>query len=231
MLSGYAEARFMVFPAAVPVAVSCRRMKNIAILGSGNIGSGLARLLSAHHRVTLGSRQPEAARAKFPGLRIADYAQAVASADIVFLAVPFPSLAAVAALVGPLPGKILVDVTNPLTPDFMALTLGHTTSAGEAVQAAFPQAHVVKAFNTVLAQVLAKAAAGAKSLPSVLVAGNHPAANAAVMQLARDAGFGAFDTGPLANARYLEPLAELGIQLAYAKGHGGEVGFTFAPAA
>ena len=97
------------------------------------------------------------------------------------------------------------------------------------MQKAFPQARVVKAFNTVLAQVLAKAVAGAKSLPSVLIAGNHAEANAEVAQLAKDAGFGAFDTGPLTNARYLEPLAELGIQLAYGKGHGGEVGFTFAP--
>lgn len=61
---------------------------------------------------------------------------------------------------------------------------------------------------------------------TVLVAGNHAAANAEVVQLAKDAGFSAFDTGPLTNARYLEPLAALGIQLAYAKGHGGEVGFT-----
>jgi 8-hydroxy-5-deazaflavin:NADPH oxidoreductase len=95
------------------------------------------------------------------------------------------------------------------------------------VQAAFPQAHVVKAFNTILAQVLGKAVAGAKSLPSVLVAGNHVAANAEVVQLAKEAGFTAFDTGALTNARYLEPLAELGIQLAYGKGHGGEVGFRF----
>ncbi len=221
----------MVFPETGPVVASCSPMKNIAIIGSGNIGSGLARLFAPRHHVTLGSRQPEATRAKLPGIRVSDYAEAVATSDIVFLAVPFPSLAEVAAAVGPLAGKIVVDVTNPLTPDFMGLTIGHTTSAGEAVQATFPQARVVKAFNTVLAQVLAQAAAGAKSLPSVLVAGNDVAASAAVVQLARDAGFGAFDTGPLTNARYLEPLAELGIQLAYAKGHGAEVGFTFAPVA
>ncbi|MBX7121475.1 MAG: NAD(P)-binding domain-containing protein [Opitutaceae bacterium] len=204
-------------------------MKDIAIIGSGNIGGNLGRLFAAKHNVTLGSRDPEHTRTKFPDLKVADYAQAVASADIVFLAVPFSEVAAIAAKVGGLAGKTLVDVTNPLTADFMALTIGHTTSAGEAVQKAFPQARVVKAFNTVLAQVLAKAVAGAKSLPSVLIAGNHAEANAEVAQLAKDAGFGAFDTGPLTNARYLEPLAELGIQLAYGKGHGGEVGFTFAP--
>lgn len=204
-------------------------MKNIAIIGSGNIGGNLARLFASKHNVTLGSRNPEQTRSKFPGLTVTDYAQAAKSADIVVLAVPFPEIAAVAAKTGSLAGKTVIDVTNPLTPDFMALTVGHTTSAGEAVQAAFPQAHVVKGFNTILAQVLAKAVSGAKSLPSVLVAGNHAAANGEVVQLAKEVGFTAFDTGALTNARYLEPLAELGIQLAYAKGHGGEIGFTFAP--
>jgi len=204
-------------------------MKNITIIGSGNIGANLARLFASKHNVTLGSRNPEQTRSKLPGLTVTDYAQAANSADVVILAVPFSEIAAVAAKIGSLAGKTVIDVTNPLTPDFMALTVGHTTSAGEAVQAAFPQAHIAKAFNTVLAQVLAKAVSGAKSLPSVLVAGNHTAANVEVVQLAKDVGFTAFDTGPLSNARYLEPLAELGIQLAYAKGHGGEVGFTFAP--
>lgn len=203
-------------------------MKNITIIGSGNIGGSLARLFASKHNVTLGSRNPEQTRSKLPGLAVTDYAQAVKSADIVVLAVPFSEIAAIAAKIGSLAGKTVIDVTNPLTPDFMALTVGHTTSAGEAVQAAFPQAHVVKGFNTVLAQVLAKAVSGAKSLPSVLVAGNHSAANAEVVQLAKEVGFTAFDTGALTNARYLEPLAELGIQLAYAKGHGGEIGFTFA---
>lgn len=204
-------------------------MKNITIIGSGNIGANLARLFASKHNVTLGSRNPEQTRVKLPDVTVTDYAQAAKSADMVILAVPFSEISAIAAKIGSLAEKILIDVTNPLTPDFMALILGHTTSAGEAVQAAFPQAHVVKAFNTILAQVLAKAASGAKSLPSVLVAGNHASANAEVVQLAKDAGFSAFDTGPLTNARYLEPLAELGIQLAYAKGHGGEVGFTFSP--
>ncbi len=221
----------MVFLRTSPAVAYSGSMKNITIIGSGNIGANLGRLFSSKHKVTVGSRNPDETRAKLSGLTVTDYAQAVKSADIVVLAVPFSEIDAVAAKLGGLGGKIVIDVTNPLTPDFMALTVGYSTSAGEAVQAAFPQAQVVKAFNTVLAQVLAKAVGGAKSLPSVLVAGNHAAANAEVVQLAKDVGFGAFDTGALTNARYLEPLAELGIQLAYVKGHGAEVGFTFAPVA
>jgi len=217
----------MVFLKPIPAAARYEYMKNITIIGSGNIGGNLARLFAPKHNVTLGSRHPEQTRTKLPGVTVTDYAQAAKSADMVVLAVPFSEVSTIAAKLGSLAGKTVIDVTNPLTPDFMALTIGHTTSAGEAVQAAFPQAHVVKAFNTVLAQVLAKAVSGAKSLPSVLIAGNNAAANAEIVQLAKDAGFSAFDTGAITNARYLEPLAALGIQLAYAKGHGGEVGFTF----
>lgn len=67
-----------------------------------------------------------------------------------------------------------------------------------------------------------------RNLPTVLVAGDDPAANDDVLEFAKTLGLDAFDTGRLSNARYLEPLAELTIQLAYGKGHGGEVGFSFA---
>ena len=144
---------------------------------------------------------------------------------------PFDEVKSLAGQLGGLAGKTVIDLTNPLTPDFMGLTLGHTTSAGEQVQALFPSAKVVKAFNTVFAQVLIKAAKGAKSLPTVLIAGDHRDANDAVLALARQLGFGAVVTGALSNARYLEPLAELQIQLAYGQGHGAEVGFTYAPVA
>jgi len=203
-------------------------MKHITVIGSGNIGANLARLFQAKHSLTVGSRNPVATQAKLPGIQVKGYAEAVTGADIVVLAVPYGEVPALASSLGGLAGKIVIDVTNPLTPDYMALTIGHTSSAGEQVQSLFPKAKVVKAFNTVLAQVLAKAVAGATNLPTVLVAGNETSANAEVVALAQSIGFAAQDTGALANARYLEPLAELTIQLAYVKGHGAEVGFSFA---
>ena len=67
---------------------------------------------------------------------------------------------AVAALnaVGDLRGKAVIDITNPLTADYMGLTVGHSTSAAEEIAKAVPGAEVVKAFNTVFAQVLADGA-------------------------------------------------------------------------
>lgn len=204
---------------------------NISIIGSGNMGTGLARLLASKNTVTLVSRQPDAANVKVPGVASASYATGLKSADVIFLALPHDEVAKLAPQLGNLAGKIVVDLTNPLTPDYMGLTVGFTTSAGERVAALFPAAKVVKAFNTIFAPVLARAAKGAKSLPTVLIAGDDKAANETVLALAKSMGFAAVVTGGLSNARYLEPLAELQIQLAYGQGHGAEVGFSYAPVA
>ena len=206
--------------------------RQVAVIGSGAMGSGLARLLSASgHAVTLGSRDPAAAAARLADLPVVDPAAAVRGAEVVFLAVPFAEAAALAGLVGTLEGRVVVDLSNPLTPDYMGLTVGFTDSAGETVARAFPGAKVVKAFNTVFAGVLVDALKGERNLPSVLVAGDDDEAKALVMELARGAGFSAYDAGALANARYLEPLAELQIQLAYGRGHGARIGFVLRTAA
>ncbi|WP_221030800.1 NADPH-dependent F420 reductase [Actomonas aquatica] len=203
----------------------------ISIIGSGNMGQGLARLLSAKHEVTLVSRQASADGAKLPGVASATYADGVSEAEVVFFALPYEGVSAAAEKLGDLAGKLVVDITNPLTADYMGLTLGYSTSAGEQIAALFPQAKVVKAFNTIFAPVLALAAQGAKSLPTVLIAGDDADAKETVRQLATDMGFSAVIAGPLSTARYLEPLGGLQIRLAYAEGHGAEVGFTFGPVA
>ena len=57
------------------------------------------------------------------------------------------------------------------------------------------------------------------------LAGDDADAKKTVMALASDLGFDPVDTGPLAMSRYLEPLAMLWINLAYAQGMGREFGF------
>ena len=84
-----------------------------------------------------------------------------------------------------------------------------------------PGARVVKAFNTLLAQVLAEgpAFAGGQVAP-VFYAGDDERAKQTVRVLAESMGFAPVDAGGLKNARYLEPLAGLNIYFGYGAGLG-----------
>ena len=122
----------------------------------------------------------------------------------------------------------MIDITNPLTADYMGLTLGHSTSASEEIAKAIPGAEVVKAFNTVFAPVLAEGADfGGGRKVSVFLASDSPAAKETARQLADSMGFETIDAGGLKNARYLEPLAGLNIYLGYGAGLGTSIAPTF----
>lgn len=70
-------------------------------------------------------------------------------------ATPYPQQAEALQASGNLDGQVVIEISNPVTDD-MSLTVGLTTSAAGKVASAAPGAKVVKAFNTVLAQVLAQ---------------------------------------------------------------------------
>ena len=123
--------------------------------------------------------------------------------------------------VGDLQGTVAIDITNPLTPDYMGLTIGHSTSAAEEIAQAVPGIELVKAFNTVFAQVLAEGADfGNGRQVEVFVAGDSERAKQTASAIAGSIGFKVTDAGGLKNARYLEPLAGLNIYLAYGAGQG-----------
>lgn len=197
---------------------------NVLIIGAGNMGAAFAKqLVKAGHQVSLTARSADKARAVAADTGAQWVAQggAAARADVIVLATGYDSAVPALQAVGDLSGKTVIDITNPLTADYMGLTLGHHTSAAEQIAAAVPGARVVKAFNTVFAQVLAAGAdfGHGKTVP-VFVAADHAQAKADGLALARSMGFDTVDAGPLANARYLEPLAGLNIYLAYGAGLG-----------
>jgi hypothetical protein len=202
----------------------------VTVIGSGNMGSGFVRQLAkAGHDVRVTGRNAERAQqlATAHGARAVDAAEAAAS-DVLILATGYADAAPALKALGALNGKVIVDVTNPLTADYMGLTIGHTTSAAEEIAAAAPGARVVKAFNTVFASVLADGGrlGDGKTVP-VFVAGDDAEAKSTVSELARSIGFDVIDAGALRNARYLEPLAGLNIYLGYGAGLGTNIAPTW----
>jgi predicted dinucleotide-binding enzyme len=97
-----------------------------------------------------------------------------------------------------LAGTVVIDITNPLTADYMGLTLGHSTSAAEEIAKAVPGAEVVKAFNTVFAQVLAKGADfGGGRKVEVFLASDSERGKQTARTLAESMGFATLDAGGL----------------------------------
>lgn len=192
-----------------------------AIIGLGNMGKGLAQRLSGQTDLLLASRNPDAAvtlAADLKGARGVSVDAAIAGADIVILALGYEAALDVAALPG-LAGKIVVDITNPVLPDFSGLQLGHTTSAAEEIQARAAGAKVVKGFNTIFAGLFGAERAATAAVP-VFLAGNDEKAVDAVAALVEQAGFTPERTGDLGAARLLEPLAMLNIRFGYGLGKG-----------
>lgn len=190
-----------------------KNKSKIGIIGDGNVGGALARGLGrAGHEVKAVGNDRTAVR------------DLATWAEIVFVAVPYGAIGDVIETAGPgLAGKVVVDVTNALDAN-MGLVLGFTTSAAEELQKKLAKARVVKAFNTVFAGTMETGRVGDQPL-TVFAAADDAAAKNAVLGLARDIGFDAVDAGPLKNARLLEPLANLNIQLGYVVGLGPQIGF------
>ncbi len=196
----------------------------IAIIGTGNVGQALGQsFVRAGHEVTYAAQNPDKTRevADTVGARAAgSVAEAARNADVVVLAVPYVAVDAVAnELGGAASGKTVVDVTNPLKPDFSGLATEGGPSAAEHIAGLLGDARVVKAFNTLFASVQADPAAHGVTLDA-LVAADDDAARREILDLARSIGFRPIDAGPLARAREMEALAWLNMQLQMA--HGGD---------
>jgi hypothetical protein len=197
----------------------------ITVLGTGNMGSAFTKQLSsAGHIVRVTGRDIDKAKAlaaQFDNVSAYSAAEALGDSDVVVVATAYEDAAKALQSLGDLTGKVVIDITNPLSADYMSLTIGHVTSAGEEIAKAVPQAQVVKAFNTLFAQVLADGPTFANDQRgSVFVASDSERAKQTAIALAHSLGWNTVDAGSLINARYLEPLAGLNIYLGYGAGLG-----------
>jgi 8-hydroxy-5-deazaflavin:NADPH oxidoreductase len=162
-----------------------------AIIGSGNIGSALARQLT---RVGIAysianKHGPDSLRPlveELGGTIVAKSLEAAVDANVVLLAIPFGTVETFAQIRDDWSGKIVIDATNAYgaPPEYLAGRL-----SSDIVAAAFRGASVVKAFNYLPARVLARNPTEHGGRRVMFIAGNHDEANATVVALAEQLGF------------------------------------------
>ena len=196
----------------------------VTVIGAGKMGRGIGhRLVAGGRSVTIVDRDLEEAERLAEELRGAAQGGATVEAagpgaelrgEVVILAVYYPGSLELATELGDrLAGKVVVDISNPLTQTFDGLATAPGTSAAEEVAATMPAGtRVVKAFNTTFSGTLVEGQVAGQPL-DVLIAGDDEEAKGTVAQLVRDGGLRAIDVGPLERARQLEGLGFLEITL------------------
>ena len=203
------------------LALSSANADTIAVIGTGNVGSALGPAFAGQgHTIIYGSRDPASDKVSELVARTGNGASAMApadaaaGADVVILAVPGLLVEDITRQLGDLSGKIIIDPTNPLSRPDGRFEHSVDTSNTEIIQAAAPDAAVVKAFSTITWQAMAdpSVAGGPVSVPIV---GNDPAAKARVQELVDSIGLEAIDLGDARDARWVEGMLILWINNRY----------------
>ncbi|TAM95113.1 MAG: NADP oxidoreductase [Rhizobiaceae bacterium] len=190
-------------------------MSTISIIGAGTMATAIAgRIAKAGHAVEVITRDPAKARALADqlaaGATTGTYG-VVPAGDIVILAVPYSSAAAVVTDFGEaLDGKVIIDITNPVAPDLSGLVTPHGSSGAQETAKGLPVgAQVVKTFNTIFGRVLAK---GGRL--DTFIAADDAEAKARVSTFLESLGLRPLDVGGLHMAQTLEALGLMMIGLA-----------------
>jgi len=192
-----------------------RDIMKIGILGgTGRMGRGLARGYAAvGHEVFLGSRSPQrasdAASEMDGGVSGGSLAEAAEFGELVVLAVPFgDAMATVEPVQDSLAGKIVIDITNP----FGAVPPGQVAGIENNCQAA-ASARWVAAYKTTFWKTLDEPRGHDGQALDVFVCSEDAEAKAVVMELITATGFRAIDCGGFENARTLDLMVPLMIEL------------------
>jgi predicted dinucleotide-binding enzyme len=188
------------------------------VLGSGPVAQALSKGLKKYgYDVRIGSRSPEklAAFAAEAGIKAGSYADVAAWGEALVLAVKGTAATDALNLAGgaSLKGKLVIDTTNPISPDppvdgVLKFFTGPNESLLERLQAGFPEARFVKAFSCVGAAFMVDPRfPGGK--PTMFYCGNDGAAKAVVAGILEKFGWELADMGTAAAARAIEPLCQL----------------------
>jgi predicted dinucleotide-binding enzyme len=189
----------------------------VGILGTGDVGKALGKgFVALGHDVKMGARQAKnekaLAWAKEIGAKASagTFADAAAFGEVIVLATLGVANESALKMAGPekLRGKVVIDATNPL--DFSGgmppkLAVSGNDSAGERVQRLVPDAHVVKAFNTVGNAFMFRPDFSGGP-PDMFIAGNNDDAKKKVSGILKDFGWDVVDVGGIESSRYLEAM-------------------------
>jgi 8-hydroxy-5-deazaflavin:NADPH oxidoreductase len=193
-------------------------MRHVGILGSAVVGQTLARGFKTHgDDVRIGSRTPGklADFSSATGIPAGTFADVAAWADLLVLAVKGVSAESALELAGAtnLRGKVVIDTTNPIASappqdGVVQFFTGPNSSLMEQLQAKFPEARLVKAFNSVGNARMVNPAFRSGQ-PTMFYCGNDSDAKTIVKSILEQFGWEAADMGTATAARAIEPLCQL----------------------
>jgi 8-hydroxy-5-deazaflavin:NADPH oxidoreductase len=203
----------------------------IAIIGAGDVGGTLGKIwIKKGHQIMFGVRNLQSPnvlnliRSTNSGVKVGTIGEAASFADVIVLAIPWMVVEEAIKSAGDLSGKILIDPTNPINADLTGLVIESSTSAAEEIARWAKGSKVVKAFNSIGAKTLNNLQFGLVRADA-FICGDDYKAKTVVKKLATEIGFDTVDAGPLINARVLEYMALLWIQLAYSRQMGPNIAF------
>lgn len=203
----------------------------IGIIGAGDVGATLGKSWARKgHQIMFGVRNTQSPKvsnllkSSNANLKVGSVSEAASFSDVIILAIPWSAVNQIIGIAGDLAGKLLVDTTNPFTSDLKGMVIEPSTSAAEEIAKLAPKSKVVKAFNTIGIKVLDNMIFGTNKA-DVFICGSDLKSRTTVKKLATDLGFEVVDIGPLSNARLLEQLSLLWIELAFRQEMGPNIAF------
>lgn len=198
----------LVFGGGLLQAEDAQGGSRIGIIGTGNIGSALARLwVDAGHQVLISSRHPEQLQALAaelgPMARAGTPQEAAAFGEVVLLAVPYGAMPQIGREhAAALAGKVVLDAGNPIPArDGAMAEEARRLGAGLASQGYLPGVRLVRAFNAIAAFNLRSQAHRRGDRLAIPLAGDDGEALQVAAQLVTDAGFDPVIVGPLSSAK------------------------------
>jgi len=194
----------------LPIRLFAQRSSTsrIGIIGAGNIGSTIGGLwIKSGHSVMFSSRHPDELKDMVTKLgslaQAGSVEQAIAFGEVLFIAVPYGAIPQIGKdYSAAMKGKVMLDACNAVsTRDGAIADEVEQNGIGVTSQKYFPDARIVRAFNTMSYTTFAREANRPAPKLAIPIAGDNAEAMQVAANLVRDAGFDPVVVGSLSDAR------------------------------